>query len=151
MAEPRNTCPRMSVVDYAALKGNVYTDMFDLVVSTVTTINTELCDESDAARVRRRGRQPSLQMAQRALLRPDMLVMFTEDLSHGGLDPLWRLLNESSNSIEKLQHVGTRNAYHGQTVEPMPNETRALQMVLSSDVQLYSSVRAHHRRRRRLT
>ena len=152
MATPLNTCPRMSLVDYAAYIGNVYTNRFDVDVSTVTTINTELCDESDAARVRRRGRQPSLQMAQRALLRPDMLVMFTEDLSHGGLDPLWRLLNESSSSIKKLdEHVGTRNAHHGQTVEPMPNETRALQSVLSSDVQLYSSVRAHHRRRRRLT
>ena len=78
--------------------------------------------------------------------------MFTEDLSNGGLDPLWRLLNESSSSIKKLdEHVQTKNAHHGQTVEPMPNETRALQSVLRSDVQLYRSVRAHHRRRRRLT
>ena len=33
--------------------------------------------------------------ARRALLRPDMLVIFTEELPKGGLDVLWRSLNET--------------------------------------------------------
>jgi len=143
MVTPLNSCPQMTAVDYAAYRGNPYTEQFGVDVSKIN----DKCDEPDASRWP--SLRPSLERAQEALRRSDMMVIFTEDLSHDGLAPLWRSLNESAHLMEELAQAGHRNGFTHQA-KPTVNETRALQLVLSADVQLFNSVRTHEHRRRAL-
>jgi hypothetical protein len=80
-AAPRNSCPHMSVTDYAALSSNIYVAMFGVPerhIANASSLAAEL------ARVRARGRWPrpgavELPVAREALRRPAMLVLSYAD------------------------------------------------------------------------
>jgi hypothetical protein len=84
--------------------------------------------------------------ARRALLRPDMLVIFTEELPKGGLDVLWRSLNETH--PPKLRQMNTARHKPGHEArEPSTDELSALRSILAPDVALYQLAREKARLR----
>jgi len=126
LSRPVNSCPRMGFVDYAKFEGNKYLQAFGGDLQAITSGHVPASQLSESAHLER---------AMHALHRPDMLVLITEELSHGALPMLWEDLGESM----ALPNIPRRNS-HGHDHVPTVNETQAVGKILTMDTQLYQSI-----------
>jgi len=127
LSRPMNSCPKMGFVDFAKYEGNIYLKAFGGDLRAITSGQhvpaSQLSESAD------------LERALLALHRPDMLVLITEELSHGALPMLWEDLGESM----ALPNIPHRNS-HGHDHVPTANETQAVGKILTVDTQLYESI-----------
>ena len=123
----------MSMVDFAAWRGNSYLPAlgFDVRSRYFNVSNLGM------------KQLPTLEAAMQALRRPDMLVLFTEELSAGVLT-LWHGINERG-KVPQLS-VSNTLASRGRGEEkpadkPDEEQLLALRHILAADVYLYGLAR----------
>jgi len=134
----RKSCPDMSVADYAAFYGNPYLTQFGVDVINVATDSTAF--DSILQSENASFPQPynaSFDLALRALRQPNMVVLFTEDLSHGAMAQLWQSLNETM-PVPKNTLVNPTNY----TKVPDSQQTNMLRRILAPDIELYWRLRS---------
>lgn len=131
LTRPQRSCPDMSVVDYVSLEGgNYYVRRLSATQEAGFVPNGygRMGEEQLAAALER-------------LRRPDMLVVFTEELSTIALGALSRYLDD------ELELVQRKNV-HTHRMAPNATELMKLQRMLSRDIELYNTLWAEHTARR---
>ena len=128
LARMQNSCPHMDVVDYAAFKGPHYVGIYG--------------DDMDTfASDRRQTQTRTLANSLKNIQSPLMTVFFTETLSLGGLECLWRSVLGELGPLPRLGTINTNN--DSQTPRDLSaNEAMALQHILAHDINVYLSARA---------
>ena len=119
LERPLNTCPNMSLPDYAVLEGNRYMHALADQKGNDTTVLFEA--------------------ARRTLRRRDVLVLFTERLNLGDLSLLSRALGDASNSSLKRLNMHTQPSkhMHGALLSLRRRDEALLGRILQHDVALY--------------
>jgi len=133
-----NTCPRMNAVEYAMLEGNKYVGMFAKDVCT-------LQDDPHGEYTGLIASADHLAKAEAVLSRQDLLVLFTEDLDHGGLAELQAFLNASSAEFQAAPPHANDNRIEAGVADAIGDAKlmQRLKYVLRWDIELYRNI---HRR-----
>ena len=125
---PMNSCPEMSLIDYAAMRPCTYVCGFGSDMSIVVLDNKTF------------ARRPTLEAALRNLQSPMMTVLFTEELAYGGVDYLWHaVLNR--NETEARPTLPHQNKGPS-TPAPLASDIDALKRLLALDIHLYWTLHA---------
>jgi len=134
-SQPRNTCPKMGIVEYASRVGNVYTKAL-----SHTYLDNVLRQEQTDHSIN----MATLDLAFAVIRSKDMLVLLTEDLETGLAQAFLSDFTGGARFRVPPVHV------HMQESKTMPSiiEMDSLEKLLSWDIQLYNAAKSLRDKRR---
>lgn len=132
-ARPKNSCPNMSVIDYASMYLATYTTPTHYVQHFGHDMGTIAFDNKTFLRA------PTIEHALRNLHMPNMMVLFTEELSVGGLEYLWRSVLHEEGPPPPFTVANRGNHHHAAQAA---NDTDALTRILALDIYIYWNMHA---------